>query len=69
MKWHIINQEVNTTTRAMEVGTGVLVRVNDWEDLNLSESMCFVPDCRIMEGGCSERARVVRRTHNSGGPR
>jgi len=67
MNWHIINTDGLETTKAMEIGTGVLVRCSDHEisfegEAAVSESMCFVPDCRIIVGSCSERARVVQRT-------
>lgn len=65
MKWITLESNQYRQTLGMEVPGGVLVRVREWGDSDDSDyrqyhTMCLVPDCRIMEGGCSERAKLVK---------
>ena len=58
MNWY----NVCSDTRAMEVGKGVIVNVYSENGASVSESICFVPDCRISKGGCGEDVEIVPRT-------
>lgn len=62
MKWTTIIKSASEMTEAMEMAEGVLVRTSTYDEVGVSEALCFVPNARINEGGCSERAQIVRRT-------
>jgi len=71
MNWFMIEKMNHSETMAMDIGNGVLVRSSSWEESNegstaMSESMCFVPDCQVVQGSDGERAKVTRRTHSMG---
>ena len=58
MKWVQLEATEYQQTVAMEVPGGVLVRVREWDDNQEYHTMSLVPNCRIIEGGCGERARL-----------
>lgn len=64
MKWFNINSNDNDSTDAMEIGKGVLIHTSSYNShrVPVSEALCFVPHCRIKQGGCGERSEVVSRT-------
>lgn len=66
MEWHKIDGSDLGDTYVMEVGKGVIVRFSDFSSnghsSSLAQTMCLVPDCRLIVGGCSERAKIVSRT-------
>jgi len=58
--WRKLHGDEESKTEAMEVGSGAIVRVTNW---NYSEtvSVVFVPDVRVVEAGPS-RYKLDRRT-------
>jgi len=62
MNWHVLRGGGGTETCAAEMAEGVLIRESLWSAEDSSVALCFIPNSRIVDGCCSERAKVVRRT-------